>query len=75
MAEKKRKQKTDKGLEIPVPTKGDFDAALSATRGLFYRVGRRDRRLPDSAFADKELERRHALSVADTTKKRTVQYP
>ena len=27
MAEK-RKQKTDKGLEIPVPTKGDFDAAM-----------------------------------------------
>jgi hypothetical protein len=25
----KRKQKTDKGLEIPVPTKGDFDAAMS----------------------------------------------
>lgn len=25
----KRKQKTEKGLEIPVPTKGDFDAALS----------------------------------------------
>ena len=23
-----RKQKTDKGLEIPVPTKGDFDAAM-----------------------------------------------
>ena len=22
-----RKQKTDKGLEIPVPRKGDFDAA------------------------------------------------
>lgn len=29
MAQKPRKQKTDKGLEIPVPTKGDFDAALS----------------------------------------------
>jgi hypothetical protein len=25
----KRNQKTDKGLEIPVPSKGDFDAALS----------------------------------------------
>ena len=23
-----KKQKTDKGLEIPVPTKGDFDAAM-----------------------------------------------
>jgi hypothetical protein len=23
-----RKQKTDKGLEIPVPSKGDFDAAM-----------------------------------------------
>lgn len=23
-----RKQKTDKGLEIPVPTKGEFDAAM-----------------------------------------------
>lgn len=29
MAEQKRKQKTDKGLEIPVPTKGDFDANLA----------------------------------------------
>jgi hypothetical protein len=29
MAGKERKQKTDKGLEIPVPTKGDFDVALS----------------------------------------------
>jgi hypothetical protein len=29
MAEKRRKQQTAKGLEIPVPTKGDFDAALS----------------------------------------------
>lgn len=29
MAGKRRKQKTEKGLEIPVPTKGDFDAALS----------------------------------------------
>ena len=28
MAEKRPKQKTEKGLEIPVPTKGDFDAAL-----------------------------------------------
>jgi hypothetical protein len=27
--ERKPKQKTPKGLEIPVPTKGDFDAALS----------------------------------------------
>lgn len=25
---KASKQKTDKGLEIPVPTKGDFDAAM-----------------------------------------------
>lgn len=25
---RERKQKTDKGLEIPVPTKGDFDAAM-----------------------------------------------
>lgn len=25
----KRKQKTNKGLEIPIPAKGDFDAALS----------------------------------------------
>ncbi len=25
----RRKQKTDKGLEIPVPTKGDFDANLA----------------------------------------------
>jgi hypothetical protein len=25
---KERKQKTDKGLEIPVPSKGDFDAAM-----------------------------------------------
>ena len=25
---KKRTQKTEKGLEIPVPTKGDFDAAM-----------------------------------------------
>jgi hypothetical protein len=29
MADRQRKQKTDKGLEIPVPTKGDFDAALA----------------------------------------------
>lgn len=29
MADERRKQKTEKGLEIPVPTKGDFDAALS----------------------------------------------
>lgn len=29
MAVKQRKQKTEKGLEIPVPTKGDFDAAIS----------------------------------------------
>lgn len=29
MADKSRKQKTARGLEIPVPTKGDFDAALS----------------------------------------------
>ena len=29
MAEKKHKQKTDKGLEIPVPTKGEFDANLA----------------------------------------------
>jgi hypothetical protein len=28
MADKERKQKTEKGLEIPVPTKGDFDAAM-----------------------------------------------
>lgn len=26
--ERKPKQKTEKGLEIPVPTKGDFDAAM-----------------------------------------------
>jgi hypothetical protein len=25
----KRRQKTDKGLEIPVPTKGEFDADLA----------------------------------------------
>jgi hypothetical protein len=25
----RRKQKTDKGLEIPVPTKGEFDADLA----------------------------------------------
>lgn len=31
MAQKpKQKQKTAKGLEIPVPTKGEFDAALSS---------------------------------------------
>lgn len=29
MASEKRKQKTEKGLEIPVPIKGDFDAALA----------------------------------------------
>jgi hypothetical protein len=23
-----KRQKTDKGLEIPIPTKGDFDAAM-----------------------------------------------
>ena len=28
MSEPKPKQKTSKGLEIPVPTKGDFDAAM-----------------------------------------------
>lgn len=28
MAEERRKQKTDKGLEIPVPSQGDFDAAM-----------------------------------------------
>ncbi len=28
MADKPRKQKTGKGLEIPVPTKGDFDEAM-----------------------------------------------
>lgn len=27
--ERKPKQKTSKGLEIPVPTKGDFDAAIA----------------------------------------------
>jgi hypothetical protein len=27
--EKPRKQTTEKGLEIPVPTKGDFDANLA----------------------------------------------
>jgi hypothetical protein len=26
---KRRKQKTDKGLEIPVPTKGEFNADLA----------------------------------------------
>ncbi len=29
MAEKRRKQKTEKGLEILVPSKGDFDANLA----------------------------------------------
>lgn len=29
MPKKRPKQKTDKGLEIPVPTKGDFDANLA----------------------------------------------
>ena len=29
MADQRRKQKTEKGLEIPVPTKGDFDANLA----------------------------------------------
>ena len=28
MAEKRRTEKTPKGLEIPVPTKGEFDAAM-----------------------------------------------
>lgn len=28
MPKDRRKQKTDKGLEIPVPSKGDFDAAM-----------------------------------------------
>ena len=28
VAAKRRKQKTEKGLEIPVPTKGEFDAAM-----------------------------------------------
>ncbi|HET7510792.1 MAG TPA: hypothetical protein VFJ65_11165 [Solirubrobacterales bacterium] len=28
MAAERRKQKTDKGLDIPVPTKGEFDAAM-----------------------------------------------
>lgn len=27
-SKKQRKQRTDKGLEIPVPTKGEFDAAM-----------------------------------------------
>ena len=29
MAEQRRKQKTEKGLEIPVPSKGEFDANLA----------------------------------------------
>jgi hypothetical protein len=29
VAEKPRKQKTEKGLEIPVPSKGEFDANLA----------------------------------------------
>jgi hypothetical protein len=29
MAEKRGKQKTEKGLEIPVPSKGEFDADLA----------------------------------------------
>ncbi len=29
MADKRRKQKTAKGLEIPIPTKGEFDANLA----------------------------------------------
>jgi len=28
MSSERRKQKTEKGLEIPVPTKGEFDAAM-----------------------------------------------
>jgi hypothetical protein len=31
------KQKTDKGLEIPVPTKGDFDAAMKKVAPLARR--------------------------------------
>jgi hypothetical protein len=29
MAKERPKQKTDKGLEIPIPTKGEFDASLA----------------------------------------------
>lgn len=29
MSDKRRRQKTAKGLEIPVPTKGEFDANLA----------------------------------------------
>jgi hypothetical protein len=28
MATERRKEKTPKGLEVPIPTKGEFDAAM-----------------------------------------------
>ena len=37
--ERKPKQKTEKGLEIPVPTKGDFDEAM---RKVAPPAGRKD---------------------------------
>ena len=41
----KRNQKTDKGLEIPVPTKGDFDANLAKVAPPVgrKRLGEKDR--------------------------------
>jgi len=40
----KRKQKTDKGLEIPVPSKGDFDAAMKKVAPPIRRkAGKADR--------------------------------
>lgn len=45
VAEKPRKQKTEKGLEIPVPRKGEFDANLAkvAPPASRKRPGGRDR--------------------------------
>lgn len=45
MAKRQRKQKTEKGLEIPIPTKGDFDANLAkvAPPASRKRPGEKDR--------------------------------
>jgi hypothetical protein len=45
MADQRRKQKTEKGLEIPVPSKGEFDANLAkvAPPASRKRPGEKDR--------------------------------
>ena len=45
MAAEKRKQETDKGLEIPVPRRDDFDAAMkrAAPPAGRKRPGEKDR--------------------------------